>query len=114
MITRQRRAAKRDAWLKRIVLFTATTAVCGNMANPAFSRDYFNPALLETGRSGQQPVDLSVFENGNQVPGKYRVDIWVNDMLMETRDVRFVIKPGGDDKAGLQPCLTGRIYNGSA
>ncbi|MGQ5846584.1 fimbria/pilus outer membrane usher protein [Serratia sp. IR-2025] len=107
MITRQRRAAKRDAWLKRIVLFTATTAVCGNMANPAFSRDYFNPALLETGRSGQQPVDLSVFENGNQVPGKYRVDIWVNDMLMETRDVRFVIKPGGDDKAGLQPCLTG-------
>lgn len=80
---------------------------------PCLSRDYFNPALLETGRSGQQPVDLSVFENGNQVPGKYRVDIWVNDMLMETRDVRFVIKPGGDDKAGLQPCLTGRIYNGS-
>jgi outer membrane usher protein len=52
MITRQRRAAKRDAWLKRIVLFTATTAVCGNMANPAFSRDYFNPALLETGAFG--------------------------------------------------------------
>lgn len=40
MITRQRRAAKRDAWLKRIVLFTATTAVCGNMANPVMLPTY--------------------------------------------------------------------------
>ncbi|WP_258057963.1 FimD/PapC N-terminal domain-containing protein, partial [Serratia marcescens] len=77
MITQKRILAKRDAWLKRIALFTVTTAVCGNMANPAFSRDYFNPALLETGRSGQQHVDLSIFENGQQVPGTYRVDIWV-------------------------------------
>ena len=106
MITQKRILAKRDAWLKRIALFTATTAVCGNMANPAFSRDYFNPALLETGRSGQQHVDLSIFENGQQVPGTYRVDIWVNDMLLETREVSFALRAGSDEKADLQPCLT--------
>ncbi|MEX3094690.1 FimD/PapC N-terminal domain-containing protein [Serratia ureilytica] len=76
------------------------------MANPAFSRDYFNPALLETGRSGQQHVDLSIFENGQQVPGTYRVDIWVNDMLLETREVSFARRAGSDEKADLQPCLT--------
>lgn len=106
MITQKRILAKRDAWLKRIALFTVTTAVCGNMAKPAFSRDYFNPALLETGRSGQQHVDLSIFENGQQVPGTYRVDIWVNDMLLETREVSFVLRAGSDEKADLQPCLT--------
>lgn len=68
MITHKRMLAKRDAWLKRVVLFTATTAVCGNMANPAFSRDYFNPALLETGRSGQQHIDLSVLKTATKCP----------------------------------------------
>lgn len=112
MITRQRRAAKRDAWLKRIVLFTATTAVCGNMANPAFSVTISIRRCWKRGVRANSLLTCRCLKTAT-VPGKYRVDIWVNDMLMETRDVRFVIKPGGDDKAGLQPCLTGRIYNGS-
>lgn len=66
------------------------------------AKDYFNPALLEQPGNGGSATDLSAFENGGQLPGRYQVEIWLNDQRVDTKDVVFFQTA---DK-GLQPCLT--------
>ncbi|WP_441587039.1 FimD/PapC N-terminal domain-containing protein, partial [Enterobacter chuandaensis] len=34
-------------------------------------------------------ADLSAFESGSQAPGKYHVDIILDDQLIETSDIDF-------------------------
>ncbi|MFJ3458600.1 fimbria/pilus outer membrane usher protein [Scandinavium goeteborgense] len=67
---------------------------------------YFNPALLEIGNPQQGNTDLTVFESGNQAPGKYHVDIYLNKDKVDTRDVEFRMVDRTDGKKSLQPCLT--------
>ncbi|MGN7790330.1 fimbria/pilus outer membrane usher protein [Enterobacter sp. 22452] len=71
-----------------------------------FTREYFNPALLEVDNPAMKGADLSSFEEGTQAPGKYRVDIIVNDQAVDTREVEFkaAINAAGDSI--LLPCLT--------
>ncbi|NTX79283.1 fimbrial assembly protein, partial [Serratia proteamaculans] len=74
------------------------------LAQSVQARDYFNPALLETGNPSQSGADLAVFEeNGNQLPGDYRVDVLINDQQVDTRMVTFT---AGADGQGLQPCIS--------
>nr|WP_253851859.1 outer membrane usher protein FimD [Pantoea sp. OXWO6B1] len=82
----------------------------------AHAQDWFNPAFLS--RDGGEVADLSRFENGaGQLPGIYRVDIWVNDEFVTTSPLRFEAIKGGrsaatvterskDDGTGLVPCLS--------
>lgn len=73
----------------------------------AQARDYFNPALLEIDNPLQGNTDLTVFEDGaNQAPGTYRVDVYLNNEQLDTRDVTFSMQKGADGKESLQPCLT--------
>lgn len=67
----------------------------------------FNPALLEVGtpQGEKGAVDLHAFENGGQPPGKYQVQILVNDDEVETRDVEFYEGQDRKGQAALQPCL---------
>jgi outer membrane usher protein len=51
---------------------------------------YFDPAALEVRPGGQAIADLSTFSQGGQAPGRYRVDIYLNNSFLETRDVDFV------------------------
>lgn len=86
------------------------------LAAPARAQDWFNPAFLS--RDGGEVADLSRFENSaGQLPGMYRVDLWVNDEFITTSPLRFdvakadkSITPGPerpkDDGTGLVPCLT--------
>ncbi len=92
------------------------------LTGSAQAEDWFNPAFLAG--DGGEVADLSRFENGaGQLPGVYRVDIWVNDAFVATHTLRFdAVKPrpaggeatsvkGGeekpaDDGTGLAPCLT--------
>ncbi|ELC5004985.1 fimbrial biogenesis usher protein [Salmonella enterica] len=63
---------------------------------------YFNPRFLADDPAAV--ADLSGFENGQEVPpGTYRVDIYLNDGFMTTRDVTF---NRGEKGHGLSPCLT--------
>lgn len=63
---------------------------------------YFNPRFLADDPSAV--ADLSGFENGQEVPsGTYRVDIYLNDGFITTRDVMF--NAGANDHR-LEPCLT--------
>ncbi|CAI1803682.1 Outer membrane usher protein fimD precursor [Serratia fonticola] len=71
------------------------------------ARDYFNPALLELGTPGQTSVDLSTFgEQGGQIPGTYRVDIYLNNEKKVTRNVEFRMQPDAVGKPTLLPCLS--------
>ncbi|QGN38983.1 fimbria/pilus outer membrane usher protein [Klebsiella oxytoca] len=74
-------------------------------SDDALARDVFNPALLEMDGPQTGVRDLSAYEQvGGQQPGTYRVDIYLNNVFMDTRDVVF--KPGRAPGAEvLQPCL---------
>ena len=63
---------------------------------------YFNPRFLADDPAAV--ADLSGFEKGQEVPpGTYRVDIYLNNGYMTTRDVTFQADVQGH---GLSPCLT--------
>ena len=103
-------------------------AVFVALTGTARAQDWFNPAFLAA--DGGDVADLSRFESGaGQLPGVYRVDIWVNDEFATTNALRFeAVKPGqapagaapdtagtgapggaekpADDGTGLTPCLT--------
>ena len=68
----------------------------------AHAKDYFNPALLEQPGESSVATDLSAFENGGQLPGRYQVDIYLNGESVNSKEVVFFQTA---DK-GLQPCLT--------
>jgi outer membrane usher protein len=64
--------------------------------------DYFNPHALEVDTPGQQAIDLEHFSSqGGQLPGTYRVDIFLNGTRVDNRDINFVNVEGT-----LQPELT--------
>ncbi|MCU6349112.1 fimbrial biogenesis usher protein [Enterobacter quasiroggenkampii] len=71
-------------------------------ADHAQAELYFNPRFLAEDPAAV--ADLSGFESGQEVPpGTYRVDIYLNDGFMTTRDVTF---NRGEKGHGLSPCLT--------
>lgn len=74
--------------------------LCGGMS--AQAENYFNPRFLADDPA--KVADLSGFESGLEAPpGVYRVDIYMNDGFMSTRDVSF---QADADKKALVPCLT--------
>lgn len=90
----------------RELFIVAPLALLTGLMSQAHARDYFNPALVELGAPDSVAADLSVFENnGGQVPGTYRVDVYLNNTRMETRNVAFRLLKGkaGDD--ALRPCI---------
>ncbi|MEN0614293.1 fimbria/pilus outer membrane usher protein [Klebsiella indica] len=71
----------------------------------ALARDVFNPALLEIDGPQTGITDLSAYERvGGQQPGTYRVDIYLNNVFMDTRDVAFQQRDA-QGAIELQPCL---------
>ncbi|MTD29411.1 fimbrial biogenesis usher protein [Erwinia sp. J316] len=64
--------------------------------------NYFNPRFLA--EDTESVADLSGFEQGlDAPPGTYRVDIYINDGYMTTRDITF---DKNHDGKKLEPCLT--------
>lgn len=70
------------------------------------ARDSFNAELVELDNPGMAKADLSAFESGSQAPGKYHVDIILDDQLIETSDIDFVAGKDGQENDSLQPCLS--------
>lgn len=75
-------------------------------AQAAENNIWFNPALLAISNPNQQQVDLSVFQDGAQPPGKYRVDIYLNQEKVDTDEINFTLQKSADNKSSLQPCLS--------
>ncbi|WP_439070480.1 fimbrial biogenesis outer membrane usher protein (plasmid) [Serratia nevei] len=53
-----------------------------------------------------QGVDVSLFEQGGQLPGTYLVDVVINGTQVDSRDVVFNLVKDPDGKQTLQPCLS--------
>ncbi|CRY01380.1 fimbria/pilus outer membrane usher protein [Yersinia enterocolitica] len=65
------------------------------LSAPAWAEDYFNPSSLEIKDASYAAIDLSIFsQSGAQLPGTYRVDIYLNGQQIETRDVTFIADNG--------------------
>lgn len=72
-----------------------------------YASDYFDPAFLETGGAPRTAVDLSLFENkDSQTPGVYRVDLFLNNKMIDTRDITFRLEENAQHKNILAPCLS--------
>ncbi|WP_455853249.1 fimbria/pilus outer membrane usher protein [Pantoea endophytica] len=61
---------------------------------------YFDPYALDP-RGGSVAADLSVFARGGQLPGSYRVDIFLNRTRIANRDISFIL-----ENNNLNPQLT--------
>ncbi len=85
-------------------LATLITLTISGTVHLAHARDYFNPALLELDNPATHEIDLSFFEKGSQAPGKYRVDIIINNQMVDTREIEFFA--AGNDQALIKPCLS--------
>lgn len=84
--------------------------------NYARAEEFFNPSFLSD--DPDAVADLSRFEKGEgQAPGKYRVEIYVNDVYQSTKDVNFISyskdkkdsqenAENAADDTGLQACFT--------
>lgn len=92
------------------LLVTCQIAMLMGGAGLANAAGYFNPALLEIDNPNQGNADLSIFEDGAvQPPGTYRVDIYLNGMEVDSRDVKFILATDASGKQSLQPCLSGEL-----
>ncbi|MFI4630045.1 pilin outer membrane usher protein SafC [Klebsiella quasipneumoniae subsp. similipneumoniae] len=63
----------------------------------------FDPGMLDGAAKG---VDLTLFEEGAQMPGTYPVQIIVGDTVVDQRNVDFHVETDAAGKPTLQPCLT--------
>ncbi|WP_422120939.1 fimbria/pilus outer membrane usher protein [Moellerella wisconsensis] len=71
-------------------------------AQPGYAELYFNPNFLSD--DPDAVADLSRFEQGQEVlPGTYRVDIYLNDNFVASRDVQFV---NAENDNAVLPCFT--------
>ncbi|ROS11117.1 outer membrane usher protein [Raoultella sp. BIGb0399] len=96
----------RTTFTQGAVCVAAALLLQAGIIPDAAARDYFNPALLERGSTGQEAVDLSVFaDEGGQTPGDYRVDIFLNNQKMDTRTVEFRAGSAPDGHSKLLPCI---------
>ena len=96
---------------KTKIMQPARLAICiafalVNAVQTVYARDSFNAELVELDNPGAGKADLSAFESGSQAPGKYHVDIILDDQLIETRDIDFTSVKEGEEGDSLQPCLS--------
>ncbi|MBS7726705.1 hypothetical protein KIN12_02005, partial [Vibrio cholerae] len=65
----------------RLALLIVTALFIGMVLRPAstMAQDYFDPQALEMNALDQDAIDLERFSShGGQLPGTYRVDIYLN------------------------------------
>lgn len=68
----------------------------------SLASDYFSPEFIETRGSVRRDIDVSRFNNSDgQIPGVYRVDVYMNGNYLSSQDITFV-----DNKGRLIPLLT--------
>lgn len=67
--------------------------------------EYFNPALL-LNTAGSSIANLSNFEKGYQLPGNYKVDVYLNDEFLVAKEFNFQqAEKSHPVSGGLIPCV---------
>lgn len=92
--------------IKYSIGLTVTLIVTIGLESHSHAEQGFDPAFLADGLQNVQISDLTRFEKSTQqIPGIYRVDVYVNDEYMFTRDIKFIEKTETQDTTGLFPCF---------
>jgi len=99
-----------------LLLFTGCMASFFHVATVcAEVKEYFNPELLESDSNSDIDASLSAIENGNQLPGVYHVDVFINNELFGTKDIEFKINDmEGSNTEKLMPCLSYDFLEGAS
>lgn len=81
-------------------------AIC--LVLPVWAGHYtFDPILLANNNiNANANTDLSLFEQGGQLPGTYQVDIFLGDEKMDSTNVTFQAVKSPTGEYSLQSCLT--------
>lgn len=89
-------------------LHVVVTIVPLTLLQNSYAREVFNYKLLESGASESELEAIKNFDkNDGLVPGKYRVDVFMNNQRITRKDIDFVV----DDKANkLLPVLSKKEY----
>ncbi|ELT9825033.1 fimbria/pilus outer membrane usher protein [Salmonella enterica] len=95
--------ARIKKWLQ-IYLVLIIGLICLGMIGPyAHAKSYsFDATQLGEGKN----VDISIFEQGGQLPGIYLVDIILNGVQIDSRKVTFHLENDAKGNPFLQACLT--------
>ncbi|MDX7998089.1 fimbrial biogenesis outer membrane usher protein [Xenorhabdus sp. Reich] len=67
----------------------------------AYAESHFNIHALKIGGGLPEDIDLSIFQNGSQLPGTYWVDIYLNKREVSKESINFILNHGI-----LQPQIT--------
>lgn len=90
-----------------------TMLISAVMVRESHAEQVFNPEFLSDGLPDTQISDLSRFDKStHQLPGVYRVDVYVNDQYAFTRDINFIESADAQDSTGLLPCLDIKTLKG--
>lgn len=92
-MTQRHSALPPNRWALKLTIQLALGLTASSA--PAWADDYFHPGSLEIKNASYAAIDLSIFsQSGAQLPGTYRVDIYLNGQQIETRDVSFIADNG--------------------
>lgn len=87
-----------------LILFVSFTATGSDNPEAESSAVEFDAQLLR--QDSQNKIDVSRFAYGSSVlPGKYKIDVLVNDQLISHEDVTFFAQ----DKKTVSPCITPKL-----
>ncbi|EPV8395274.1 fimbria/pilus outer membrane usher protein [Klebsiella aerogenes] len=84
----------------RIILILSAAALSVSVQ----ASEYFNPHLLEVTESQSTAVDLSYFSQEAVPPGRYSLDVYINDKFVSSESIDFK-KHSGDAAMAVQPCI---------
>lgn len=88
--------------LKPTHLAVLISLVC--FSSHVWGSDYtFDPSMLDT--QGQD-VDVSLFNEGIQLPGNYHVTVLLNGEPIDTQDINFTLEKNAEGRPFLSPCLS--------
>lgn len=89
----------------RIILILSAAALSVNVQ----AGEYFNPHLLEVAESQSTSVDLSYFSQESVPPGRYNLDVYINDKYIASESIEFKEHAGGGAAVVVQPCIRGEL-----
>jgi outer membrane usher protein len=79
-----------DSWPNCVSRLSAIAFFLSGVFPAAAGDLYFMADALEKTHSTSLGIDLSRFERGEQLPGTYRVEIWLNENYVRTENISFV------------------------
>ncbi|WP_158785088.1 fimbria/pilus outer membrane usher protein [Pantoea sp. BAV 3049] len=105
-MNRTEKAKRNNKRHKRLWVLIVPVVIAHFHPGKAFAAETFNPRFLQDGSGNTVVTDLSVFENSRtQAPGDYRVDIWLNNHFIESRNVTFFNSENKTGDTELVPCF---------